>query len=125
MVKTRLQARTRRDFFYEREIWWAAIGHNIGDEEDGKGIEFVRPVLVLRKFNSHLFWGIALTTTFRTGKYYINFTYRSNVASTAILSQLRIYDSKRLMKRDGIMSQRDFALVQLKLVKIIRNYPQK
>ena len=38
-------------YFYEREVWWTAIGHNVGNEEDGKGAKYARPVLVLRKFN--------------------------------------------------------------------------
>ncbi len=49
--KLQLQRELKTKFFSEREIWWAAIGHNLGDEEDGKGLDYTRPVLVLRKFN--------------------------------------------------------------------------
>ena len=31
-------------YFYEREVWWAVVGQNIGSEEDGKGKNFARPV---------------------------------------------------------------------------------
>ena len=37
-------------------------GKNIGFEQNGKGSNFVRPILVLRKFNSSIFWGLPLTT---------------------------------------------------------------
>jgi mRNA interferase MazF len=41
-------------YFNERELWWCALGVNIGFEQDGKNEHFERPVLVLRKFNKHL-----------------------------------------------------------------------
>ncbi len=112
-------------YFYEREIWWVAVGHNIGDEEDGKGKKFARPVLILRKFNHHLFWGIPLTTINKRGKYYASFCYGSIPVNIAILSQLRAYDSKRLLMKDGIIKEVDFAVIQLRLVQIIRDNPQK
>jgi mRNA interferase MazF len=38
-------------FVHEREVWWCALGANVGVEADGKHDNFERPVLVLRKFN--------------------------------------------------------------------------
>jgi len=46
----------------EREIWWCSIGINVGDEEDGHNALYNRPVLVVRKFNTRIFWGVAMTT---------------------------------------------------------------
>jgi mRNA interferase MazF len=123
--KTRLQHGTEVAFFREREIWWVAIGHNIGSEEDGKGFDYARPVLVLRKFNRRLFWGIPMTTTVRSGKYYVHFSYKPLIISAAILSQLRAFDAKRLLFQDGIIDGLDFARIQLGLVEIIRGEPQK
>ena len=37
-------------FFREKEVWWVALGVNIGFEQDGKGEEFRRPILILKKF---------------------------------------------------------------------------
>ncbi len=34
--------------FNEREIWFVKLGLNVGFEEDGKGNECMRPVVVLR-----------------------------------------------------------------------------
>ena len=51
-----------RVFFHEREIWFCHLGANIGFEEDGKGENFGRPVVVFRKFNNEVFWGVPLTT---------------------------------------------------------------
>ena len=40
------------DHVHEREVWWSALGVNIGVEIDGKHENFERPVLVVRKFNN-------------------------------------------------------------------------
>src|SRR3972149_11433241 len=48
--------------FQEREIWWCSLGCNIGYEQDGKHELFERPVLIVRKFNADLFWGLPLSS---------------------------------------------------------------
>lgn len=53
--KSSLDARSHIPSFSEGEVFWCSLGENIGDEECGKGSEFTRPVLVLRKFNKHIF----------------------------------------------------------------------
>ena len=37
--------------FKVREIYWLKIGQNVGYETHGKGEEFLRPVLIFRKFD--------------------------------------------------------------------------
>ena len=37
--------------FHEREVWWCALGANIGFEQDGGKGDFERPVVILKKFN--------------------------------------------------------------------------
>jgi mRNA interferase MazF len=50
-----------RVFFHPREMWFAHLGINLGFEQDGCGTEFLRPVLVVRKFNNQVFWALPLT----------------------------------------------------------------
>jgi hypothetical protein len=47
--------------FRERDIFFMYVGANIGFEQDG-GKDFLRPVLVYKKFNKHVFLGIPLTS---------------------------------------------------------------
>lgn len=49
--------------FKEREIFYAKIGKNIGFEQNGTGNKFIRPILILKKFNRSLFYAIPLSTT--------------------------------------------------------------
>ncbi|MCX6713793.1 MAG: type II toxin-antitoxin system PemK/MazF family toxin [Candidatus Vogelbacteria bacterium] len=97
-----------RLFFHEREIWYCHLGENIGFEQDGKGT-----VIVYKKFNNEIFWGIPLTKASRQGKhnsdrYYFSFSFLPNIISLAILSQIRLIDSKRLARHMGAIGEKDF-----------------
>ena len=50
-VKKKIHEKGFNSYFKERDVWWCRLGVNIGDEEDGKGNSFLRPVLVIKKFN--------------------------------------------------------------------------
>ncbi len=60
-----------RVFFKERDVWWCSMGLNVGFEQDGKGDKFSRPILVFKKFNQEIFWGIPLTTKIKENKFYL------------------------------------------------------
>ncbi len=36
----------------EGEIWWCKLGLNIGDEQDGKGTRFERPVVIINNLDA-------------------------------------------------------------------------
>lgn len=107
-----------RPFFHEREMWFTSLGVNVGYEQDGRGDKFLRPVLVLKKFNNQVLWGIPLTRTEKQGKYYFSFT-TSLGQSTAILSQLRLIDSKRLEYKIADIDQADFESIKEKLKQLL------
>ncbi|MDD2657717.1 MAG: type II toxin-antitoxin system PemK/MazF family toxin [Candidatus Pacebacteria bacterium] len=99
--------------FREREIWYCRMGLNVGFEQDGKGDDFLRPVLIVRKFNNRIFWAIPLTSAQKhisehARAYYFAFSFLGSTPSVAILSQLRLLDSKRLSHLIGRMAQDDF-----------------
>ncbi len=109
-----------RLFFHEREIWYSHLGENIGFEQDGRGEQFLRPVIILRKFNNDIFWGIPLTRTKKNLPFYFTFiprleTEANSEGSTAVLSQIRLVDAKRLRRMIGYISAEDFRLLKKKL----------
>jgi mRNA interferase MazF len=104
--------------FRELEIWWCSMGSNIGFEEDGKNQLFERPVLVYRKFNKELFWGVPLTSKERTGRFYYSFPL-FNKKRTIVFSQLRILSGKRLIRRIGKISDKQFQLIEKALLYFI------
>ncbi len=107
-------------FFHERDIWFCHLGANVGFEQDGRGDDFLRPVVVIRKFNNQIFWAIPLTKASKkinkkTEKYYFSFSFISNVQSVAILSQIRLIDAKRLGRHIGVMTEDQFRELTKKL----------
>jgi mRNA interferase MazF len=98
-------------FFKEREVWWAAVGINIGHEEDGKGKEYSRPVLVLKKFDKHTFTGIPLSTTKRVSDYHYRFFFEGK-ENVALLGQIKTFDSRRLINRYGILDETIFQCIR-------------
>lgn len=113
--KTGINDITVRPGFHEREIWFCHLGSNIGFEQDGTGEDFLRPILILRKFNNEIFWGIPLTNTKKDTEHYYPFSFKEGKTSTAILSQIRLIDAKRLSYKIGDISETDFGLLKEKL----------
>ena len=97
-ITIRLRDRQRKPLFKEGEIWWCSIGMNVGVEIYGKGKRFTRPVIIFKKFNKNAFLGIPLTSQLKIGKWYVSVTH-SEKTDTALLAQIRVMDSKRLVER--------------------------
>jgi mRNA interferase MazF len=88
-----------RPLFKEGEVWWCHLGANVGVEIDGKDAQFVRPVVVMRKFNRYSFYGLPLTTQFEENHSFYHIFEFNNHQQAANLTQLRLLDSKRLQRR--------------------------
>lgn len=95
-------------FVREGELWWCSIGENVGVEVSGKGRNFTRPVIVLKRFGRDAFFGIPLTTRRRDGDWYCSFQY-AGIQEYAMLSQGRFLSCKRLQDRMGELDEDQFA----------------
>ena len=73
--KRHIENERPRVFFKEREIWFCHLGENVGFEQDGRGDEFLRPIVVLKKFNNEVLWVVPLTKTDKKNKYYFPFSF--------------------------------------------------
>ncbi len=102
----------------QSEVYWCALGENVGDEENGKGGKFRRPVLIFKKFNNNIFWGIPMTTKNKDNKYYIKILLR-DVEQSVIISQLRVLDTKRLDSKIGYISKLDFIKVVNSVISLL------
>ncbi len=94
-------------FYHEREVWWCSLGINIGVESNGKNEQFERPILVVKKFNKDMFWGIPLTSKPKTGEFFYKIQHPGGT-SWAMLSQLKTLSSKRLLRKIGMIPINDF-----------------
>lgn len=95
----------------EGEIWWCALGENVGVEINGKSKTFARPVLILRKLGRYSFMGVPSTSKEHEGSWYAKFYFRS-VAQYAALAQARVISVFRLYKKIGEADRQDIFLVR-------------
>lgn len=106
-VKSRIENEFILKKFNTREIWWCALGENIGVEIDGKNQLYQRPVLILLKFNKYMFWAVPLSTQTKEGKIFSPFIHKGK-NETALLAQMRLISSKRLVNRMGRVNPQTF-----------------
>lgn len=118
--KEKIHGEGSRVFFHEREIWFCHLGANVGFEEDGKGDNFGRPVVVFRKFNNEVFWGVPLTTRAKKGRFYHPINLGDGLPRRAILSQLRLLDGKRLYQKIGTVSKAEHLKLEKAIVALCR-----
>lgn len=104
--------------FDKRQVWWCFIGKNIGNEVNGKGDKFKRPVLILKKLSDSSCVAIPITTKEKNGTWfqYIEFNHEPR---WAILNQIKMISSKRFERRLGEISENDFELVKEKLKRLL------
>ena len=98
-IKQDIQNENTRPFYHEREAWQCSLGANVGFEQDGKGHDFSRPVLIIKGFSKEVFVCVPITTKLKTGKYYRAIDLGDGVQRRVILSQIRLVDSKRLQEK--------------------------
>ncbi|WP_419764639.1 MAG: type II toxin-antitoxin system PemK/MazF family toxin [Arcobacter sp.] len=115
-VKKELTKNERKLGIKSREIFWANIGQNIGYEQNGKGKNFARPVIVVRKLTKDLFLGIPTTTTLREDNDYFHkfkyTTYNNEVLNvSALILQVKVFSIKRIMNKIGMINKEDFKVI--------------
>lgn len=110
--------------FRNRDIFYIKIGENNGFEQNGKGNNFVRPIVVLKKFNKNMFFGIPLSSQIKDGMFYYYFELKkgSNISENiALLSQMRLYSTNRLLNKIGTMNKDDFENMKGKFKELIKS----
>ena len=99
-IKKGLDVKNNKMLFKEGEMWWCHLGENVGNEINGKGDRFTRPVYVFKKYDRYSFLGLPLTTKDKVGSWYFPIIFREK-KQTILLSQGRILDYRRLREKMG------------------------
>jgi len=109
--------------FHEREIWFCSLGVNVGFEQDGTGLNFDRPILILRGFNKNTFLAVAIVGKKKEGDFYSPIGSITGREASANLSQVRLVDSKRLVKKVATLDEATFFKLKEKLKYVL--FPEK
>lgn len=91
-----------------REIWWCKLGVNIGFEQDGSGEEFLRPCVIIRGFGPRVCMIIPLTTSLNKHPLRIPIGEVDTKPASALLSQIRTIDTRRLVEKIGFLDKEKF-----------------
>jgi mRNA-degrading endonuclease toxin of MazEF toxin-antitoxin module len=114
-----LHKKDEKVFYHEREIWWCSLGVNVGYEQDGTGKRFDRPVVVVRGFSPHACIIVPLTGKKKEGKYYMYLGKIEGRDATAVLSQIKNIDPRRLLKKMGMLPDDEFEKLKDKLKNLL------
>lgn len=123
--KKKLDDSSFNDYVHEREVWWCAIGANIGVESNRKHSNFERPALVIRKFSKDAVVAVPVTTKIKDNPYYITYTH-DGAEFAAMISQVRLISTKRLIRKVFSMDSGNFLKIRDAVIGIInKRSPQK
>lgn len=106
--KKQANDRSAVPFYHDRELWWCALGVNVGSEQDGSGAEYRRPILILKGLSSDTCLVIPLTTSARHHPLRPAIGKVEGKDAHALLSQMRVIDRKRLVRKIGYLDKAIF-----------------
>jgi len=115
ILKKKVNSQEWEIYAKPRDVWYAHLWINVGNEEDGKGMTFKRPVLILKKVGN-MFFVAPMTSKGRDDKFYHTLPeHYFNWTSRVILSQAKMVDKKRLTHKLTVLHENDFILIKEKL----------
>lgn len=101
--KKEIEKYQSRKKYHTGDVWWFYTGLNIGFEQDGKGDVYSRPCLIIKGFNKEVCLIVPLTTKYKDSKFYVSVGLIENKSACAIISQIKLIDTKRLVNQIGFI----------------------
>ena len=93
--------------FREREIWIMSVGVNVGNEINGRGVHFCRPVLILKWVSANNFIGLPLTGKIKNLPGYYKYD-----KGCVVFEQVRMFSARRLLRKRMKISEKQFAQIK-------------
>lgn len=106
--KKQLQKKKEVPFCHEREVWWSALGVNVGFEQDGSSDDYRRPVLILRHVGGQTYLVVPLTTSSKIHPMRLPLGIIGRQNAYAALSQMRVIDTRRLTQKVETIDEKLF-----------------
>ncbi len=110
--KKRVQENAVNKLYHEQEIWWCLLGINVGVEQDGEATYYDRPVLIIKAFSKHACLIVPLTTSKKLNPYHTRIGLIEGKEAFAIISQIRLIDTRRLIDKITFLDRATFNLIR-------------
>ncbi len=110
--KKEIHGKGESRYYRAREVWWCSLGVNVGFEQDGTGNNGERPVLILKAFSRQVCLVLPLTSSTKENAYHVALGEIEGRQAFAIMSQLRLIDTRRLINRIHIVDEQLFEEVR-------------
>ncbi|MDB5265097.1 MAG: hypothetical protein JWN64_668 [Parcubacteria group bacterium] len=116
LFKKKLELKDGREAHaYVREVWWCALGINVGVEIDGKHENFERPVLILKVYNKDSLFVLPITSKEKEDEFHVSIS--SKVGKVRVkITQGKVISSKRLLRKIDTVSTSDFLQVKARFI---------
>jgi len=109
IIKSGLIKNDKKIFFHEREVWWCSVGKNVGFEQNGKGDEFTRPIVVIKRLSLDTCLAVPLTVSKkRKNTFSLGVLKNEEKESFAMAEQIRLVDAKRLKRKIDVVEKKHF-----------------
>ena len=95
-------------YCHPRELWWCALGVNIGFEQDGTGELFDHPVIILKVLSAQTCLVVPLTKSIHQQPLRTPVGLVEGKEARAVISQMRVVDTKRLIRKIGFLEIEQF-----------------
>ena len=103
---------SRAPFAHAREIWWCSLGVNVGFEQDWTGSNYDRPAAILKSLSRETCLVIPLTTSAHAHPLRLSVGIVEGKEARAVLSQMRVVDTKRLVRKVGVLEKGVFEIMR-------------
>ena len=94
-------------YVHPKEVWWCALGLNLGAEIDGKNENFERPVIVMKVYNKETMVVLPITTKQKDDEFHYKIQTEGKIVWVK-LTQVRVISSKRLLRKVAMLEETMF-----------------
>jgi mRNA interferase MazF len=99
-------------FAHQREVWWCALGVNIGAEIDGKNENFERVIIIMKVYNKETLLVLPITTKIKNDTFHHKIVTEQKIAWVK-LTQTRVISSKRLLRKIDVLCEVEFDALKI------------
>lgn len=111
----KLNAREHPEAYNVKEVWWCALGVNIGSEQDGKNESFERPVLIIKRISKDMLIVSPITSSATKHRYRLTINLLGKESQILIL-HTKIISAKRLLRRISLIKNYTYVKVILSII---------